>query len=508
MDRGGSIRAFQNIVRIDSLPSGKFSIHQAQLLVWIPTTVPYPAIHIPGDPVERVRRPNPLGFDGENGLTELGADRLISIKGEDVVVTALIEGKVFLFDISGKIPFDNTCPHVATDGSGIILGVGVHHQNFIGKKTHRVYRAANVRLLIESDNGNGNFDVGRTNPGCFGHNAHMDQMVTNRIVLVKNRGMGDSIMGLSALSYMRRLFPDKFIAYAIPAWICPLYSVVETDADEIWPLDLNGLKGWVKSWEQFKGVDIIYEMFQSGRTGTFFRWHRRLNRGSYFYHNHHLKEGPVFRQGNVMLPAIQRDLDGIWTFFAKEREWPVPDYRKFVPRMRLHKSISQRENIIILGVVATVDTKIWSLNNYCLLAKSIRKYFPHWRIVIPLAFSDTECEKELLKLGLPDGVEIMKKELSLLPAFFASAKLYVGNDTGIKHLAVAMGVKTYTLLGPIPPDEFHPYDWNEHPYFFIEDMECRTVSAHFCGLSFCDHKSCLENIGVEEVFERISEDLE
>ena len=176
-------------------------------------------------------------------------------------------------------------------------------------------------------------------------------------------------MGLSTLSYMRTLYPDAFIAYGIPAWICPLYREVETDADEIWPLRLTSLKDWIGTWSRFAGADIIYEMFQSGRTGTFFRWYQRFSKCSYLYHNHHLKEGPIFRQGNVRLPAIQRDLDGVWTLLAKERGLPLPDYLDFPPRLKLLEKNVSREKIIIFGVVATVDTKMWPLEKYCLLAK-------------------------------------------------------------------------------------------------------------------------------------------
>ena len=328
-------------------------------------------------------------------------------------------------------------------------------------------------------------------------------MVAKRIAIVKNRGMGDSIMGVSTLRYMRTLFPDAFIAYAIPAWICPLYREVKTDADEIWPLRLAGLKDWVAGWNQFAGVDIVYEMFQSGRTGTFFRWYCRFHQCAYLYHNHHLKEGPIYRQGNVHLPAIQRDLDGVWTLLAKERGLPVPDYLEFAPRLELLQESPAKENIIVFGVVATVNTKMWSLENYRLLAQKIGAHFPGWRIVIPLSPSD-----DLSGLDFPKNVEVVVKDLSSLPELFARAQLYVGNDTGLKHLAVAMGAKTYTLFGPIPPDEFHPYDRREHPYFFIEGMECRTAIAHFCGLSHCDHKSCLVEIGVDEVFDGIKGDLE
>ena len=163
-------------------------------------------------------------------------------------------------------------------------------------------------------------------------------------------------MGLGTLRYMRSLFPDAFIAYAIPDWICPLYDNVQTDADQILPFRLRGVKDWMKNWNRFSSFDIIYEMFQSGRTGNYFRWYQHFHKCTYLYHNHHVKNGPIFRQGNVKLPAIQRDLDGVWTFFGKEKGFPVPNYLNFPPQIDLLESKPRRENIIILGVVATSDT--------------------------------------------------------------------------------------------------------------------------------------------------------
>jgi heptosyltransferase-2 len=77
----------------------------------------------------------------------------------------------------------------------------------------------------------------------------------------------------------------------------------------------------------------------------------------------------------------------------------------------------------------------------------------------------------------------LAKELS-------KASMYIGNDTGLKHICIALGVKTYTFFGPEPPLEWHPY-------FYIEGLECRTRDAHFCGLSECESMVCLKDITVE-----------
>ena len=55
--------------------------------------------------------------------------------------------------------------------------------------------------------------------------------------------MGDSIMGLSTVSYLKSIFPKAKVSYATPAWVAPLYDKVQTDADEILPVDLKSLNG-------------------------------------------------------------------------------------------------------------------------------------------------------------------------------------------------------------------------------------------------------------------------
>ena len=338
----------------------------------------------------------------------------------------------------------------------------------------------------------------------------MRKNLPRKIVIVKNRGMGDSIMGLGTVSYIRSLFPDAKIAYIVPGWLTPLYKNVKIDADEIWGASFNSLRELGSLWWklcQFK-PDIIYEMAQGQSTKRFFSIWSFIYKCAYYFHNHHHTEGPVHDQGNVHKPAIQRDIDGAWSFLARSYNLPLPKYLDFTPEMSLD-SREKKEKLIIFGVVATRKTKIWDLKKYVSLAIEIRKNYPEYRISIPLSQGkmDTWIEKELSSLKLPDGVFISKIALSELPAHFSKAALYVGNDTGLKHLAVAMKIKTYTFFGPEPPLEWHPYDKNKHPYFYQDNLECRTAYAHYCALSKCDHMKCLQDFGVGEAFDKIRGDL-
>ena len=336
-------------------------------------------------------------------------------------------------------------------------------------------------------------------------------MVKNykNILVVKNRAMGDSIMGLSTISYIRKLYPKAKIYYALPSWIVPMYENVNTDADEVIRLDLKTMGDWPKVWKRVSSlnIDLVYEMHQAGRTAKFFNLYSFFKRIPYFFHNHHLKGGTDVHDQGVIKSVIQRDLDGVYSYLSDKSN--LPDFLKFTPNMKPKVNVSKSKQIII-GVVATRQTKMWDLENYLTLARLIKESFSQYEIVIPLSKSQTDLEiKEvLIKNGIEDFATIVHESLENLPILISKSSLYIGNDTGLKHLAIATGVKSYTLFGPEPPNEWHPYNKNDHPYFYKEGLECRTRDAHYCGLSTCESMICLKEFSPEFVFETIKVDLE
>ena len=91
--------------------------------------------------------------------------------------------------------------------------------------------------------------------------------------------------------------------------------------------------------------------------------------------------------------------------FCQGRRTASTRLQRVSPPPPFEKDWFQAEKLIVLGVVATVDTKMWSLENYCLLARNIRRHFPQWKIVVPLPSSDRDCERKLLQLDFPKGLK-------------------------------------------------------------------------------------------------------
>lgn len=314
------------------------------------------------------------------------------------------------------------------------------------------------------------------------------------ILIVKNRAMGDSVMGLSSVQYLRELYPESNLFYGVPKWVAPLYEGCDFDF-EILPIELGTLGDWFRLWRKLRSlkIDHIHEMHQSGRTKKFFRLYSLFNRVPYTYHNHALDIKSEVVDQNKLGPLIGRDLNGVFSFLGKEKR---PSYLDYPPKMVV--SVKKR-NRVILGVVATRATKMWPLEYFVELAEKLKARDPEVEIMIPLGPGDQEIGKKLEELGIERFAEVVRWPLDLLARELASSELYIGNDTGLKHICVALGVKTYTFFGPELPLEWHPYDESAHPFFFIEGLSCRTRTAHFCGLSECDSMACLKDIEVGKV---------
>lgn len=328
------------------------------------------------------------------------------------------------------------------------------------------------------------------------------------IFVVKNRALGDSVMSFPTLDYIKEILPSAEIYYGMPSWVVPLYSNVDLNRVNLLPLDLKGFTGY---WQLFKflrksKIDFVYEMHLSGRTKNFFSLYSKIFRVPYYYHNHHLKKGEsrVIDQG-VTKPLIQRDLDGAYSYFASYNvDVKRPFYTNYPLKLRI-STPQDKDSSLLFGVVATRETKRYPLSYFKNLAILIGEKFPNVKIKMPLSLSedDIRIKKEIEALNFPLNCEIVFWELKDLPLKMSKSSLYIGNDTGLKHLSIALGLKTYTFFGPEPPLEWHPYDRNQHPYFFIDGLECRTKTHHYCGLSTCETMICLKQLSPKQVFNSI-----
>jgi ADP-heptose:LPS heptosyltransferase len=164
--------------------------------------------------------------------------------------------------------------------------------------------------------------------------------------------------------------------------------------------------------------------------------------------------------------------------------------------------IQSRENtpLIALHIGSGSKKKVWPPERFAhLTEKLVQKEGA--RIIVPIGPADEEPVRAYCTLVSSEAITPLPNlPLTTLAAVLKRCSLYVGNDSGITHLAAAVGIPVIALFGPTDPKVWGPR--GERVSIIYRESECSPCSRE--EMKQCVHRKCLEDITVEEVYDRIT----
>ena len=137
---------------------------------------------------------------------------------------------------------------------------------------------------------------------------------------------------------------------------------------------------------------------------------------------------------------------------------PVTETDRAAVRAKLHANGIEEAYLVVNpaggrnpGMV--LDVKRWPAANFAALAN---------RFDLPVVLIGGRGDEALIaavKAQLTPPATTFVGELSFgeIAALAHGARLYIGNDTGLTHLAAAAGAKTVMILGPSDPQRYAPF---------------------------------------------------
>ncbi len=133
--------------------------------------------------------------------------------------------------------------------------------------------------------------------------------------------------------------------------------------------------------------------------------------------------------------------------------------------------------------------KNWPFERYLSLADSIRK--KGMPVLWMLGPGD-----EAFNVPSNDLI-VSNQPLSLCAALLSRCHAFIGNDSGVAHLAAGVGCPTLALFGPSDPQVWAPQ--GENVRIIYKNKPCSPCHQSPAAAPECD-RSCLNAITVEEVF--------
>lgn len=333
-----------------------------------------------------------------------------------------------------------------------------------------------------------------------------------KILLVKVRGIGDAVLLTPSIRTVKEKFPDAKIVVLTSILGS---SILENNPylDEILIYDRNQLKNPINHLSflnkiRRKKFDLAINFHASFRSALLVYFSGAKLK---IVHNHsgrnYFSNIEIFAE-KKQKSAIERDFDCLRALgvepVSKETKIYLSESEKDFGKKFLHNLLAQNGTVpkfkfIGLNPGANRPCKRWIEERFAELAdRIIDKY--NSEIIIFSGPKEEYIADKIIKLMKNKAYLIKNLNLREVASIIKECNLLIGNDNGLFHIAVALGVSTITIFGPENPVEWHPYDHLPTDKHIIIS---RRLPCMNCGRIDCETNECINLITVAEVFEKI-----
>lgn len=259
-----------------------------------------------------------------------------------------------------------------------------------------------------------------------------------RILFVSSTRLGDAVLTTGLLDHLIRTYPAARITVATG----PVAEGVFTRMPHLERLIVLRKQSWGRHWLPFWWVavrqrwDLVVDV-----RGSALAWQVLARRRAVMRR----RDGHKTAQLAAMLGVAPPPLPVVWTGAAE--------------RAKAAELLPPGPPIIGLGPTANWHGKAWATESFSALFHALAGG--------PLAgaraaiFAGPGAKEEILaapmRAALPEAIDLCGKlSIPEVAACLERCALYVGNDSGLMHLAAAAGIPTLGLFGPTPWREYSP----------------------------------------------------
>jgi len=358
-------------------------------------------------------------------------------------------------------------------------------------------------------------------------------MPLRKILAIKLRALGDTVLMTAPLAQLKRAYPYAQIHAVV---LSPWAPILENhpDVNRIWSYTkhrdtasrANALARLVFKIRQEKFDAVVN--FHASPSSALMAFGSGAKLRSIHFHGHHdrnLYSTVQIAGKGTLKPIIERDMDTVRALGVEIAERILPKLyfteSETLEAGRILRGMNLKGSVLGIGLGASRPTKSWPLKkfaeaaiNWCQKTQgSVLAFVGPGEESQALDFLHEVDQILLHTVSDADEINSVRSRIKFqqrlgvrqLAATIARCSVFLGNDSGPKHIAVAVGTPTVTVFGPEHPFEWHPYPRENHPYFFIENLACRKDAdpgmPPWCGLHTCviEKHRCMTGIEAEAV---------
>jgi len=330
-----------------------------------------------------------------------------------------------------------------------------------------------------------------------------------RILVIRLDRIGDLVLSTPVFSMLRNSYPNAVIDALVKGNNADIISN-NPNINNVFPY-----KGFSDSVASFRNkYDIVIDMLNGYELNTAILT-RMINpnisvgfdvnsRGRFF-------TNPVI-PSNEMKHFVEYIPDLLKPLNIAPGEAHAPEIFPQVNKLEVasaflgHNNISKEHFLITIHPGSYYASQRWPVNNYKTLIELINSYIPVTKFLLLGSLSEANLLDGIYN-KLKDEVKIntikyARNDIGATVALISLSKLFVGNNSGLLHIATALKVPTVSFMGPTVPWLWHPLGPSGKNIVFRKDLPCSP-----CNKGMCANHECMSSITPEEVFDTLNKQL-
>ena len=317
--------------------------------------------------------------------------------------------------------------------------------------------------------------------------ARWDWNNVRKVLVVRLRSIGDTVLATPSLFALKRFLPNAQVDILVEDWVAPVLDN-HPHVDNVIALERGGFMTRARVARELRAAnyDVVYNL-HGGTTATFLTRatgaRHRVGFKSYQYgqlHNHQAPS-PLLIWEQQKTHSVEQQLALLGWTGVPVTDRPrtslgiSPKAAESVDRLLNQAGLSE-QNIALIHPAAAFATKQWASQNFARVIEflaergftSVAVAAPNEQALLEQLRSETSTKVVTLALSLPE-----------VTALAARSQLFVGNDSGIAHIAAAVGTPSVVVFGSSNIAHWRP--WNTAPAEVVfEEMPCQPCHGYFC----------------------------
>ncbi len=262
---------------------------------------------------------------------------------------------------------------------------------------------------------------------------------TVRILYITSTRLGDAVLSTGLLAHLLAVHPDASVTIACGPVAAGVFSRMP-GLERVITIEKRRLDWhWAQLWAACVRTrwDLVVDLRGSALSLALPARHRAIMRGG-------RRPGPRLAHLGATLGLEVPPLPVAWT--------------NAEDRARAAALLPPGGPVVGLGPTANWAGKIWPAERFVALFERLAHVLPGARAAVFGGPGAQEAQAAAPVLaGLPGAIDLVGRlALPEAAACLARCALFVGNDSGLMHLAASAGAPTLGLFGPTPASEYAP----------------------------------------------------